>query len=108
MPAHWDANYSRAARGRLLITYQDDHGQPAYFIARDLTGQADEKYKYLKPKGLSMPAPFNAPALEEAKTRGYLVLTEGELDALSLTIAYGKKHPVIGRSAEHTSELQSR
>lgn len=98
MPPHWDADYSRGVRGRLLIVYQDERNQPCYFIARDLTGQADDKYKYLKPKGLSMPAPFNAPALAEAEKRGTLILTEGELDALSLTIAYGKRHPVIGCS----------
>lgn len=96
MPAHWKPGYRNTVRGRLLIVYADETGQPYYFNARDLTGQHEDKY--YKPSGLSMPAPFNAHALEEAKARGYLVLTEGELDAVSLSIAYGKKHPVIGCS----------
>jgi len=98
-PAELTPGYWRSLQGRLLILYADEGGQLAYFNARDLTGTTEEKYKYLKPKGVSMSQPFNAHALEIAKERRQpLTLTEGELDAASLLEAYGAKHPVIGCS----------
>lgn len=98
-PAELTPGYWRSLQGRLLILYQDESGQPAYFNARDLTGAAEEGYKYLKPAGVSMRLPYNAQALEVARERGQtLLLTEGELDAASLLEAYGAKHPVIGCS----------
>lgn len=98
-PAELTPGYWRALQGRLLILYADASGQLAYFNARDLTGTAEEGYKYLKPSGVSMRLPYNAQALEVARERGQtLLLTEGELDAASLLEAYGTKHPVIGCS----------
>jgi len=98
-PAELTPGYWRHLQGRLLILYADEGGQLAYFNARDLTGAAEEKYKYLKPAGVSMHQPFNAPALEIARERNQLlILTEGEMDAASLLEAYGSKHPVIGCS----------
>lgn len=98
-PAELTPGYWRSLQGRLLILYQGESGQLAYYNARDLTGTAEERYKYLKPAGVSMRLPFNAPALEIARERNQLlILTEGELDAASLLEAYGPKHPVIGCS----------
>jgi len=98
-PDGLEAGYWRALQGRLLILYQGDDDQPAYFNARDLTGTAEEGYKYLKPKGARMTLPYNARGLEIARERRQLLtLTEGEVDAASLLEAYGPNHPVIGCS----------
>lgn len=98
-PASLEAGYWRALQGRLLIVYQGDDGRPAYFNARDLTGTAEEGYKYLKPKGEKLTLPYNARGLDIAlERRQPLTLTEGELDAASLLEAYGPNHPVIGCS----------
>lgn len=98
-PAELEAGYWRALQGRLLILYSNEADQLAYYNARDLTGAAEERYKYLKPAGVSMSLPFNAQALQVAiERRQALTLTEGEMDAASLLEAYGSKHPVIGCS----------
>ncbi len=87
--------YIDGLRGRLLVpTLQG--GVASFYNARDLTDKDPIKYK--KPKGITTPAPFNADALEEARALGFLVLTEGELDAASIQVAKGQNYPVLGLS----------
>ena len=87
-------------RGRLVIPTLDQD-VPIWFKARDLSGRSAEVLKaagvsrYDGPPG-RVPAPFNIGALEQAGTLGFVVLTEGETDALSLLVAYGSGYPVLG------------
>lgn len=79
-------------RGRLLIPTLEG-GRAIFYNARALDS---EPIKYLKPAKLETPAPFNADALEHAGPLGFVVLTEGELDAASLLAAFGSGYPVMG------------
>jgi replicative DNA helicase len=85
-------------RGRLLIP-TIAAGQAVFFKARYLGADANLKaqgiMKYDGPPG-QMPCPFNPDALLKAATFGYLLLTEGELDAASVLTACGLDHPVLG------------
>lgn len=88
--------YRKALHGRLLIMYQSPSGELEGFNARDLTGTADDGFKYLKPRGKSTVNPFNAGAINRAKRAEVFILTEGELDAASVLTALGNNYPVIG------------
>lgn len=88
---------SGAARywGRLSIPTLDAQGQVVGITARALEGQ--EK-KYLRPGGKKI-TPYNGDAaLEAAKRDGWLLLTEGELDAAAALAALGINSPVMGLS----------
>lgn len=89
-------------RGRAVAPTLE-HGHPVWFKARHtLTGsdaelKAQGIAKYDSPPG-SLSAPFNPKGIEHAAREKFLVLTEGEIDAASLLVAYGLEYPVIGIS----------
>lgn len=76
-------------------------GEAIWFKARDVSGRTAEELKaagvnkYDGPLG-SIPAPYNPDGLERAAKTGFLVSTEGEIDAASILAAYGPDYPVIG------------
>ena len=81
-------------RGRLIVPSLEG-GKAGYYNARCI---GDGAPKYLKPAGVTATAPFNSDSLEGARALGFLVLTEGELDAASLFVSYGASYPVMGLS----------
>ncbi len=89
-------------RGRAVIPTLEG-GRAVWFKARDLSGRSADELKaagvskYDGPPG-SVPAPFNPAALEYGRRDGFLVLTEGEIDAASLLATYGIEYPVLGLS----------
>jgi replicative DNA helicase len=97
LPEHFTDGYKRAMRGRLVIPYLLK-GEAVYYNSRDLTGQAEDRFKYLKPKGLSAAEPFNAEGLEDGKGLGWALYLESELDAAAVLQAFGTGYPAIGCS----------
>ncbi len=89
-------------RGRIIIPTLEDY-RATWFKARYLGPLSDAELKaqgsrkYDGPSG-SVPAPFNADAIKRAPALGFLVLTEGELDAASLLAAYGEDYGALGLS----------
>lgn len=81
-------------RGRLIVPFHDEAGRVIYFKARALLGQDP---KYTQPPG-EIPAPFNVAAIQRARAagRGFVILAEGELDALSILAVSGADAPVVG------------
>jgi replicative DNA helicase len=85
--------------GRLIIPTLVDN-QAVFFKARYLAlAEIDLKQqgimKYDGPTG-QMPAPFHGDVLHRAISRGFVLLTEGELDAASVIMACGDDFPVLG------------
>lgn len=84
-------------RGRLSIPTLDAQGQVVGITARALEGQEP---KYQRPGGKKI-TPYNGDAALEAAKRdgvGWLLLTEGELDAAAALAALGIDSPVMGLS----------
>jgi replicative DNA helicase len=98
LPESFDDWYAQEIRGRLLVIYELN-GTPVYFNARKVSQQV-KKRKYLKAP-FPTPSNFNHNALELARKRGFLILTEAELDAVSLLESCGNDIPVIGLSGGH-------
>lgn len=89
-------------RGRAVIPTLED-GQPVWFKARylgdgtDAQLKAQKVAKYDGPPG-TLPTPFNPAGLTHAAREKFVILTEGETDAVSLLVAYGLEYPVVGLS----------
>ncbi len=100
-----DTSFSTRLRERLIIPIVEQ-GRATWFKARDISGRTKDELKaagvakYDGPSG-NVPAPFNADALQKAAELGFVVLTEGETDALSVVAAYGPDYPVLGLPGGH-------
>jgi len=87
-------------RGRLIVP-TIKNGRPVWFKARYVGPLTDAELKersirkYDGPSG-TVPAPFNADALDQAREQRVLVLVEGELDAAAQLLAMGDDWPVMG------------
>ena len=79
--------------GRILFPYLDRAGQAVFLNARS-AADVDDDYRFRKPRDARQIVPYNAPSL--ARAAGYVIVVEGELDALSLLEALGPDAPVIG------------
>jgi 5S rRNA maturation endonuclease (ribonuclease M5) len=85
-------------RHRLLIPFLE--GERAVWLKARYLGSSDDvkaagAAKYYGPRG-AIPAPFNSGGIHHANEAGFLVVTEGELDAASLLATFGPEYPVVG------------
>jgi len=92
--AELDPGEREKYRDRLIIPFLDDAGRVLYLKARALVGQEP---KYTQPAG-EIPGPWNVAAIERARQNGprFVVLAEGEIDALSILAACGADFPAVG------------
>lgn len=80
---------ARKYQGRIIIPFRQG-GRVVYLKARAISEDLEPKYQ--QPAG-KIPCPFNVDAIKQAQEQGYIILSEGETDGLSILAACGADAP---------------